>query len=151
MENNGQYNEWLDFQFIGNRIAKYYKEVFDIEIIQLFHKSNKKKQEKKNIGEVEFDFLTNSTFDFYVLIKDNKRFAIKHKLIKITYNEAIFESQGSQNLTFMEKLYTAVDLALYKYCVKRYRWKEQEIPADVIEKHYKITEDYHKYLKTIQK
>ena len=77
----------INFELASNRIAFYYKKVFNIEILNLFYKRNLKKTSDKNVKLSNYiEVLPIEVFDFYILIKDNNKKIFKYKLLKATYD-----------------------------------------------------------------
>ena len=73
-----------NFSIVSNRIAYYYKEVFNVEIVSLLYKKEVAERIQK-MRNVQPDKLRGMTFDFYILIKDNNRI-FKYKLIKVDFS-----------------------------------------------------------------
>ena len=117
-----------NFAMVSNRIAYYYKEVFNIEIISLFYK--KKTEEKlRKIQNKGIDKLRGLVFDFYVLIKDNNLKAFKYKIIKCSSNASFFIA-NRENFSFIDNLYNYVDDELVNYCNKKYM--NDKTPREII-------------------
>ena len=111
----------------ATRLAYYYEYVFNIEILNVFRRTklqNVTNVNKNNIkNKPEIDYSTQSDFDFLVLIKDNNRKIFKKHIVRGHYNESNFYIEriaGENNDDFITKLYYFVDVALCKYCKKRY-------------------------------
>ena len=63
-----------NFGIIPNKIAYYYKEVFNIEIVGLLYKKNLNRKINKEIKNNNcLEIVGISTFDFFILIKDNNK------------------------------------------------------------------------------
>lgn len=131
-----------NFAMVSNRIAYYYKEVFNIEIISLFYK--KKTEEKlRKIQNKGIDKLRGLVFDFYVLIKDNNLKIFKYKIIKCSSNASYFIA-NRENFSFIDNLYNYVDDELVNYCNKKYM--NDKTPREKImqfqQKSEEVNEDY---------
>ena len=76
-----------NFGIISNKIAYYYNKVFNIEIMSLLYKKKIATQINDMMKSKNFsDKLRGFNFDFYILIKDNNKKALKYKLIKTKFN-----------------------------------------------------------------
>lgn len=138
----------LNFELISNRIAYYYKEVFNIEIINLFYKRNYKKMNDKNISLSNYlEILRIEVFDFYILVKDNNKKIFKYKLIKSRYDNSKYRNGENKYVNFLEYLYFFVDESLCQYCQKYYLNKHNtKIINNILEKNNQINEDYQRWI-----
>ena len=137
-----------NFGIIPNKIAYYYKEVFNIEIVGLLYKKNLNRKINKEIKNNNcLEIVGISTFDFFILIKDNNKKIFKYKLLKTTYDNSEFREKENQHAGFFEKIYFFVDRKLCKYCKDKYfdKLDGKEI-NNIIEKNNKINEDYKRWL-----
>lgn len=131
------------FSIISNRIAYYYKEVFNIEIISLFYKKEIAENLRNKAYNTELDKLRGLVFDFYVLIKDNNRKFFKYKMIKCSSNASNYVSD-KENFNFVDSLYEFVDEKMSEYCNENYLKANapRELVLEMLEKDKKINEDY---------
>lgn len=134
------------FSIISNRIAYYYKEVFNIEIISLFYKKEIAENFRYNTNDYELDKLRELVFVFYVLIKDCNKKIFKYKLIKCCSNASNYLA-NKEDFHFVDSLYEFVDKGLGEYCKEKYM--NDNIPRERILKFLKkdkeINEDYKKW------
>lgn len=138
----------INFELVSNRIAFYYKEVFNIEILNLFYKRNLKKMSDKNIKLSNYlEVLPLEVFDFYILIKDNNKKVFKYKLLKATYDGKKYRDKENRYVSFLEYLYFFVDEYLCRYCQKHYLGKHNTKQINMIlEKDKKVNNDYHEWI-----
>lgn len=137
-----------NFKLISNRIAFYYKEVFNIEILNLFYKKNLKDITNKNINLPNYlEALTIEAFDFYILIKDNNKKFFKYRVLKALYDNKKYRYGENKYVSFLENLYFFVDEYLCKYCQKHYLNKHNNKQINMIlEKDKKINNNYHEWI-----
>lgn len=148
-DNPGLNERDMNFLLVQNRIAYYFKEVFNVEIINLFYKKNMNKVVDKGLGGLENYLETSQSleFDFYILIKDNNKKIFKYKLIKSRCGSRKFKVGENKYIGFMENLYFFVDESLCKYCRKHYMDKhESERLNDILLKNNEINCDYEKWI-----
>lgn len=138
----------INFELASNRIALYYKEVFNIEILNLFYKRNLKKTSDKNVKLSNYiEVLPIEVFDFYILIKDNNKKIFKYKLLKATYDGRKYRDKENRYIGFLENLYFFVDEYLCKYCRKHYLGKHNTKQINMIlEKDKEVNDDYHNWI-----
>ena len=136
------------FQLVSNRIAFFYKEVFNIEIINLFYKRNLEKMNNKNVSSSNYlEAFPINVFDFYILVKDYNKKLFKYKLIKARFDGSKYRDNNNQYAGFLEHLYWFVDEALCQYCQKHYMGKHNTKQIDMIlEKNEKINNDYSEWI-----
>lgn len=131
------------FSIISNRIAYYYKEVFNVEIVSLLYKKEVAERIQK-MRNVQPDKLRGATFDFYILIKDNNRI-FKYKLIKVDFN--ISKYVENEWCDFIDILYELVDDKIGAYC--QHRYMNDKVSRDKIqkflEKDREINDDYNRW------
>ena len=73
MENDFQEKN-QDFGIISNRIAYYYKNIFNVEIVSLLYRKKNSERVKRVMQNADYlDKLRGEEFDFNVLIKDNNK------------------------------------------------------------------------------
>lgn len=111
----------------ATRLSYYYKYVFNIEILNVFRRKKSQGSTKQNNENAKKEFGVGfddqSDFDFLILIRDNNKTFFKRHILKGHYNESKFyidQIAGENNNDFITKLYYFVDIALCKYCKKRY-------------------------------
>lgn len=131
------------FSIISNRIAYYYKEVFNIEIVSLLYKKKIAENFKKTEKNEQINRLRGLVFDFYILIKDNNKKIFKYKLIKCSSNASNYVS-NKENFNFVDNLYEFVDEKMSEYCNENYLKANapRELVLEILEKDKKINEDY---------
>lgn len=135
------------FGVIPNKIAYYYSKVFNIKIISLFCKENKKTKKIENLLN---NFEEKQYFNFYILIKDNNKKILKYKLIKCNADILKYRndlSLGDKTIDLLECLYYFVDKELCDYCKKRYvDNKNNEDIKEILRKNEEINLDYHNWI-----
>lgn len=147
MENDFQEKN-QDFGIISNRIAYYYKNIFNVEIVSLLYRKKNSERVKRVMQNADYlDKLRGEEFDFNVLIKDNNKSCFKYKLIKCNFVASEYIA-NNEKFDLLEALYYFVDKNLSDYCQKRYlnkatRSKMQEI----LEKDRELNEEYKNWAK----
>lgn len=137
-----------NFKLVSNRIAFYYKEVFNIEILNLFYKKNLKEVTDKNIKLPNYlEALKVEAFDFYILIRDNNKKFFKYRVLKALYDNKKYRDEGNRYVSFLENLYFFVDECLCQYCQKHYLNKHNTKQINMIlEKDKEINNNYHNWI-----
>ncbi len=132
-----------NFGIISNRIAYYYKEVFNVEIVSLLYKKKIAENFKNTEKNKQINKLRGLVFDFYILIKDNNKKIFKYKLIKCSSNASNYVSD-KENFNFVDNLYEFVDEKMSEYCNENYLKANapRELALEILEKDKKINEDY---------
>lgn len=140
IENNNK------FGTVSNRIAYYYKEVFDIEIVSLLYKNKDKTDIQDRLHAKNYlDKLRGIDFNFYILIKDNNRIW-KYKLIKCKLNCSNY-IDNNDTFDFSEALYYIVDQKVCEYC-KKYKFKRMKKKdfEEILLKDREINDDYNSWV-----
>lgn len=142
MENKNLKNEGIsNFGYLPNRINYYYKNVFKIEIDNLFFKKNEREM-------MNFDSLKNKVFDFYIVITDNNKKIFKTRLLKATFDKSN-KNISDKNIGFPEMLYSIVDERLAKYCnkyLKNKTKKQKEKLGKIKDNDFKVNLEYQEWL-----
>lgn len=129
-----------------NRLAYYYNEVFDIQIITAITNNS---ESYENII-YDFDKMKNLNKDqrkFYILIRDNNKKIFKYKMLKcyIDWEGFAKDNVGKENAGFDDVVYYSIDNKLCEYCEKhKYLTVEKSL-----EKSQKVNNEYHDFLKSI--
>lgn len=145
MEEQG-FSEMRDsnYELVSNRIAYYYKEVFNIEIEALLCKKNTSKILEEEIKNQKANNSEEVTFKFYVLIKDNNKKFCKHRLIKCKFNLLEYLENQKKN-DFIDYLYYCADEKIGYYCKKKYLNEKNKNFNKIYDKNMEINEDYQKW------
>lgn len=133
-----------NYSVIANRMAYYYKEVFNIEIVNLLCKKSK---------ENNINFANKiPKFDFKILIKDNNKKFFKYKILETTFDLVKYyqfkHNKFSEPKTFEdweEILYYFIDNKIVEYCKEKYFQNPNKLD-EIIKKNNLINEDYQKWL-----
>ena len=145
MENNLDKRKFITQEM---RIKTYYKEVFNIEIKEVFYKAGLEKASDKSIKSK--NYLSNLRilcFPIVIWIKDNNKKIFKHKFIKGNYNGALYRKENNKNLSFRQQIYCFVDTILCEYCQKEYLNKmNNETIEMIIKKNDQINVDYYNWI-----
>ncbi len=150
MENNFQ-EKSQNFGIISNRIAYYYKNIFNIEIVSLLYKKKNSEKIKKIMQNASYlDKLRGEEFYFNVLIKDNNKKCFKYKLIKCKFVASEYIADN-EKFDLFEALYYFVDKNLSNYCQKRYLNKATKSKMqEILEKDREINEEYKNWTRNSQ-
>lgn len=142
MENDFQEKN-QNFGIISNRIAYYYKNIFNIEIVSLLYKKKNSEKIRRIMQNAEhLDKLRGEEFNFKVLIKDNNKSYFKYKLIKCKFVASEYIA-NNENFDLLEALYYFVDKSLGNYCQKHYLNKiTRDRLQGVLDKDREINEEY---------
>jgi hypothetical protein len=108
-----------NYSIVANRMAYYYKEVLNIEIINLFYKNKGKKA-------INFDD-KKIKFDFKILIKDNNKKIFKYRILNARFDIIKYAQFKHNHFSdpktledWEEILYYFVDNRIVEYCKERY-------------------------------
>lgn len=133
-----------NYSIVANRMAYYYKEVLNIEIINLFYKNKGKKA-------INFDD-KKIKFDFKILIKDNNKKIFKYRILNARFDiikYAQFKHNHFSNPKTLEDweeiLYYFIDNRIVEYCKERYFQNSDKL-EEIIKKNDLINQDYQKWL-----
>lgn len=145
MENNFDKRKFITQE---RRIKTYYKEIFNIEIKEVFYKNKLNKATNQSINSE--NYLSNLSilcFPIIIWIKDNNRKVFKHKFIRGNYNGALYRGENNKNLSFRQQIYCFVDTILCEYCQKEYLSKmDKETIEMIIRKNDQINVDYYNWI-----
>lgn len=130
------------------RVKTYYKEIFNIEIKEVFYKNGLEKASDMSIKSK--NYLSNLRilcFPIIIWIKDNNKKVFKHRFIKGNYNGALYRQENNKNLSYRQKIYCFVDTILCEYCQKEYLNKmDNETIEMIIRKNDQINVDYYNWI-----
>lgn len=133
-----------NYSIVANRMAYYYKEVLNIEIINLFYKNKGKKA-------INFDD-KKIKFDFKILIKDNNKKIFKYRILNARFDIIKYAQFKHNHFSdpktledWEEILYYFVDNRIVEYCKERYFQNSDKL-EEIIKKNDLINQDYQKWL-----
>lgn len=145
IENNSDKRKFITQEM---RIKTYYKEIFNIEIKEVFYKNKLDKATNQSINSE--NYLSNLNIlcsPIIVWIKDNNKKVFKHKFIRGNYNGALYRAENDKNLNFRQQIYCFVDTILCEYCQKEYLSKmDKETIEMIIKKNDEINSDYYQWI-----
>lgn len=108
-----------NYSIVANRMAYYYKEVLNIEIINLFYKNKGKKA-------INFDD-KKIKFDFKILIKDNNKKIFKYRILNARFDIIKYAQFKHNHFSdpktledWEEILYYFIDNRIVEYCKEKY-------------------------------
>lgn len=129
-----------------NRLAYYYNQVFDIQIITAMTDNLKLyKDMLNNMNKIEN--LSKNQRKFYIIIRDNNKKIFKYKMIKcyIDWENFIKDNERKENIDFDDLIYYSIDNTLCNYCLKhKYLTTEK-----TLKKNQKINQEYQDFLKSL--
>lgn len=130
------------------RTKSYYKEVFNIEIKDVFYKRDLDKVCDKAIKSKNYlSTLKVLSFPLLIIIKDNNKKIFKYKILKGNYNSTDFRENNNMCLSHSQKIYCFVDKIVSEYCQNQYLNKmSAEYVTKIIEKNDKINYDYQNWI-----
>ena len=133
-----------NYSIVANRMAYYYKEVLNIEIINLFYKNKGKKA-------INFDD-KKIKFDFKILIKDNNKKIFKYRILNARFDMIKYAQFKHNHFSdpktledWEEILYYFIDNRIVEYCKERYFQNSDKL-EEIIKKNDLINQDYQKWL-----
>ena len=133
-----------NYSIVANRMAYYYKEVLNIEIINLFYKNKGKKA-------INFDD-KKIKFDFKILIKDNNKKIFKYRILNARFDIIKYAQFKHNHFSdpktledWEEILYYFIDNRIVEYCKERYFQNSDKL-EEIIKKNDLINQDYQKWL-----
>lgn len=133
-----------NYSIVANRMAYYYKEVLNIEIINLFYKNKGKKA-------INFDD-KKIKFDFKILIKDNNKKIFKYRILNTRFDIIKYAQFKHNHFSdpktledWEEILYYFIDNRIVEYCKERYFQNSDKL-EEIIKKNNLINQDYQKWL-----
>ena len=133
-----------NYSIVANRMAYYYKEVLNIEIINLFYKNKGKKA-------INFDD-KKIKFDFKILIKDNNKKIFKYRILNARFDIIKYAQFKHNHFSepktledWEEILYYFIDNRIVEYCKEKYFQNSDKL-EEIIKKNDLINQDYQKWL-----
>ena len=133
-----------NYSVIANRMAYYYKEVFDIEIVNLFCKRSKE-------NNINFENKI-PRFDFKILIKDNNKKIFKYKVLNARFDIIKYAQFKHNHFSepktledWEEILYYFIDNRIVEYCKERYFQNSDKL-EEIMKKNDLINQDYQRWL-----
>ena len=133
-----------NYSIVANRMAYYYKEVLNIEIINLFYKNKGKKA-------INFDD-KKIKFDFKILIKDNNKKIFKYRILNARFDIIKYAQFKHNHFSdpktledWEEILYYFVDNRIVEYCKERYFQNSDKL-EEIMKKNDLINQDYQRWL-----
>lgn len=133
-----------NYSIVANRMAYYYKEVLNIEIINLFYKNKGKKALNFDDKKIKFNFK--------ILIKDNNKKFFKYKILETTFDLVKYyqfkHNKFSEPKTledWEEILYYFIDNRIVEYCKEKYFQNSDKL-EEIMKKNDLINQDYQRWL-----
>lgn len=133
-----------NYSIVANRMAYYYKEVLNIEIINLFYKNKGKKA-------INFDD-KKIKFDFKILIKDNNKKIFKYKILNARFDIIKYAQFKHNHFSepktledWEEILYYFIDNRIVEYCKEKYFQNSDKL-EEIMKKNDLINQDYQRWL-----
>lgn len=133
-----------NYSVIANRMAYYYKEVLNIEIINLFYKNKGKKA-------INFDD-KKIKFDFKILIKDNNKKIFKYRILNARFDIIKYAQFKHNHFSdpktledWEEILYYFIDNRIVGYCKEKYFQNSDKL-EEIMKKNDLINQDYQRWL-----
>lgn len=133
-----------NYSIVANRMAYYYKEVLNIEIINLFYKNKGKKA-------INFDD-KKIKFDFKILIKDNNKKIFKYRILNARFDIIKYAQFKHNHFSdpktledWEEILYYFIDNRIVEYCKERYFQNSDKL-EEIMKKNDLINQDYQRWL-----
>ena len=133
-----------NYSVIANRMAYYYKEVFNIEIVNLLCKKSK---------ENNINFANKILkFDFKILIKDNNKKIFKYKILNARFDIIKYAQFKHNHFSepktledWEEILYYFNDNRIVEYCKEKYFLNSDKL-EEIMKKNDLINQDYQRWL-----
>lgn len=133
-----------NYSIVANRMAYYYKEVLNIEIINLFYKNKGKKA-------INFDD-KKIKFDFKILIKDNNKKIFKYRILNARFDIIKYAQFKHNHFSdpktledWEEILYYFIDNRIVGYCKEKYFQNSDKL-EEIMKKNDLINQDYQRWL-----
>lgn len=133
-----------NYSIVANRMAYYYKEVLNIEIINLFYKNKGKKA-------INFDD-KKIKFDFKILIKDNNKKIFKYRILNARFDIIKYAQFKHNHFSdpktledWEEILYYFIDNRIVEYCKEKYFQNSDKL-EEIMKKNDLINQDYQRWL-----
>lgn len=133
-----------NYSIVANRMAYYYKEVLNIEIINLFYKNKGKKA-------INFDD-KKIKFDFKILIKDNNKKIFKYRILNARFDIIKYAQFKYNHFSdpktledWEEILYYFIDNRIVEYCKEKYFQNSDKL-EEIMKKNDLINQDYQRWL-----
>lgn len=133
-----------NYSIVANRMAYYYKEVLNIEIINLFYKNKGKKA-------INFDD-KKIKFDFKILIKDNNKKIFKYRILNARFDMIKYAQFKHNHFSdpktledWEEILYYFIDNRIVEYCKEKYFQNSDKL-EEIMKKNDLINQDYQRWL-----
>ena len=133
-----------NYSVIANRMAYYYKEVLNIEIINLFYKNKGKKALNFDDKKIKFDFK--------ILIKDNNKKIFKYRILNARFDIIKYAQFKHNHFSepktledWEEILYYFIDNRIVEYCKEKYFQNSDKL-EEIMKKNDLINQDYQRWL-----
>lgn len=133
-----------NYSVIANRMAYYYREVLNIEIINLFYKNKGKKALNFDDKKIKFDFK--------ILIKDNNKKIFKYKVLNARFDIIKYAQFKHNHFSepktledWEEILYYFIDNRIVEYCKEKYFQNSDKL-EEIMKKNDLINQDYQRWL-----
>lgn len=133
-----------NYSIVANRMAYYYKEVLNIEIINLFYKNKGKKALNFDDKKIKFDFK--------ILIKDNNKKIFKYKVLNARFDIIKYAQFKHNHFSepktledWEEILYYFIDNRIVEYCKEKYFQNSDKL-EEIMKKNDLINQDYQRWL-----